>query len=151
LIPEILEHALGYNIYRVSLIFRRELMAALSPYRMTPEQWQTMAMLWAADAPLIQEEIAQGTLKDKFTVSKILRRLERDGWVDRKPCARDGRATEISSTRKGRAMRESVQARLEEHFQERLRDFPAAEEESLMAALKKLRSLLGDYDSTRMK
>jgi DNA-binding MarR family transcriptional regulator len=145
MIPKILEGALGYNLYRVSLIFRRELMAALSPYGITPEQWQTMAMLWETESPLIQEEIARGTLKDKFTVSKILRRLERDAWVQRRPSANDKRAIEIRATAKGRSMRFAVQKRLEDHFKECLNGFTNTEQVALLASLKRLRSVLGDY------
>jgi DNA-binding MarR family transcriptional regulator len=79
-----LEEALGYNIYRAGLLFRRELIHALADYRMTPEQWQVMMTLWHTGKPVNQSEIVQLLLKDKHTVSRIIQRLSRDGWIEKR-------------------------------------------------------------------
>ena len=53
-IPAELQDSLGYNLYRVSLLFRRELIRALSEYGLTPEQWQVLVVLWSSDHPVSQ-------------------------------------------------------------------------------------------------
>lgn len=144
MIPSFLDDALGFNIYRASLLVRRELMQALSEYEMTPEQWTLMATLWSTERPLNQSEIAQLTLKDKHTVSRIIKRLERDGWIKKKIHPEDWRITMIQPTKRSMSFKEDVQKRLFSHFDDILKDFPDEEVEMLVRSLKKLRRTLGD-------
>lgn len=144
MIPPILDDALGFNLYRVNLLFRRELMQALSQHEMTPEQWQVMCILWSSETALKQGDIARDTLKDKYTLSRIIHRLERDGWVIKTVAAKDRRATEIHLTEKGRSLREEITNRLTGHFGTILEDFGQKECETLLRLLKKLRGVLHD-------
>jgi DNA-binding MarR family transcriptional regulator len=144
MIPSILNDALGFNVYRVNLLFRRELMQALSQYEMTPEQWQIMSILWSSETAPKQSDIVRDTLKDKYTLSRIIHRLERDGWVTKTVTAQDRRATEIHLTEKGRSLREEITSRLTGHFGTILKDFKQEEYETLLRLLKKLRGILRD-------
>lgn len=144
MIPHVLDNALGFNVYRVGLLFRRELMRALSDYKLTAEQWQVMATLWATDRPLKQSEIVHLTLRDKPSVSRIVQRLERDGWIEKQDDPQDGRVTIILPTPKGIALKEQVPDKLYSHFQEVLKDFGKDDQKTLMMLLKKIRYILGD-------
>ncbi len=142
--PEIkLEEALGYNVYRTALLFRRELMRALSQYNMTPEQWQVMATLWSGVA-LTQSEIVRLTLKDKPTVSRMIKRLERNGWVEIKANPKDGRSSFIQPTAKGWRLQGEVPQKLIRHFEPLRKGLTRKDEGTLMALLKKIRRILGD-------
>ncbi len=145
MIPSVLENALGFNIYRVSILFRRELIRALGEYKMTPEQWQVMITLWSTGHPLKQAEIVHLTLKDKPTVSRIIQRLERDGWIEKRDDPGDGRVTIIQPTSKGMDLKEEVPKKLYRHFDELLHDLQEDEKETLMELLKKIRHIFGDY------
>lgn len=144
MIPDFLEDGLGFNVYRTGLLFRRELIRALSDYKITPEQWQVMITLWHTGKPLNQSEIVQMLMKDKHTVSRIIKRLERDGWIKKKTDQKDGRITMIQPTKKGMSFKDEVQNKLKSHFNVILKDFPGEEINSLLKSLKKLRKLLGD-------
>ena len=144
LIPAVLDDALGFNIYRVGLLLRRELIRTLADYKMTPEQWQVMAALWSTGNPLSQSEIVQLTLKDKHTVSRIIQRLERNGWIEKKTDPRDRRVTIIQPTPKGEALKNEVPPKLSGHFKEVFQEFSAEEKQLLLDSLKKLRGALGD-------
>lgn len=148
-IPPVLDDALGFNLYRVALLFRRELMQALSDYELTPEQWQVMQSLWATEETLNQSDVGQLTLRDKYTVSRILSRLERDGWIRKEPDPADGRAHIIVPTEKANSLREEVRSKLFGHFEEIYEVLSDDEEEELMRALKKLRRHLSDRPTTR--
>ena len=145
MIPEILEDALGFNIYRVSLLFRREFIWALKQYERTPEQWHILLALWSAERPLKQCELVQLTLKDKPTISRSIFRLERDGWVEKVSDAKDARVTVICLTEKSRSLKQEVFQKLEAHRDTLLKDFTKQELSTLMQLLKKLRHVLGDY------
>lgn len=143
-IPPVLDDALGFNLYRVALLFRRELMRALADYDLTPEQWQVMQTLWSTDGDLNQSEVAHLTLRDKHTVSRILARLERDGWITKQPDPNDARAFIITPTERALALRRDVPDRLISHFAGILDVLDAGEEETLLRLLKKLRRRLRD-------
>ena len=83
--PALLDDALGFNLDRVAKLFRRELVRALAEHGLSPEQWQTLAVLLLRGQPLSQREICALTLRDKPAVSRMVARMERDGWVRRAP------------------------------------------------------------------
>ncbi len=144
MIPSFLNDALGFNMNRAGILLRRELMRALEKYGMTPEQWMVMATLWTTGAPINQSEIAQLTMKDKHTVSRIIQRLERDGWIEKKNDPQDARITIIRPTRKAQSLRNKVPLLLNEHFKKIFREYGEEETHALIASLKSLRKILGD-------
>ncbi len=144
MIPPSLNNALGFNLYRVNLLFRRELMQALSDYGITPEQWQIATILWESDHPLSQHEIVQDTLKDKHTVSKIINRLNRDGWVIKTVSPKDKRVVVVELTEKSRLLRTEMLKKLSNHFNVIFKDYGMDEHDNLLNLLKKLRKVLGD-------
>jgi DNA-binding MarR family transcriptional regulator len=138
-----IDDALGFNIDRVATLFRRELVRALSDYKMTPEQWQVMAKLWGGES-LSQMDIAQLTLMDNFSVSRIFTRLEKNGWVKRMDNSKDGRSNLIQPTDKGWRLKEEVPEKLITHFQPIIKSLGKKEGEELLKSLKKLRLILED-------
>ncbi len=144
MIPDKLNNSLGFNIYRVNILFRRELMNALSDYEMTPEQWQIMTILWESEGPLNQREIVQDTLKDKHTVSRIINRLDRDGWVTKEVSPKDKRSTIIKLTKKSNSLRKEMLKKLSKHFKEIFNDLGEKQHKDLLQNLKKLRKILED-------
>ncbi|MCP4134569.1 MAG: winged helix-turn-helix transcriptional regulator [bacterium] len=144
MIPSELQDKLGFNINRVGLLFRRELTRALAAYKMTPEQWQIMMTLWSTGEPVSQKDIVEMTLKDKHTVSRIIQRLERDGWIEKLPGTDDARVTFIHSTQKSLSMQDEMKPIMSSHFKKIWKDFEKEEKEMLLGTLKKLRIILGD-------
>jgi DNA-binding MarR family transcriptional regulator len=140
-----LEDQLGFNITRVAILFRRELIRALSQYRMTPEQWQVMATLWK-ERVLCQKDIADLTLKDKHSVSRIIQRLERNGWVEKASSPEDGRSTLIKPTKKGWTIQNAITEQLINHFERISIDLGKRNGKQLLSLLKKLRRVLGDIE-----
>ena len=142
MIPSILDDALGFNIYRVSLLFRRELIRALADLHMTPEQWQIMITLWTTKKSLNQTQIVNLTMKDKPTVSRIIQRLERDGWVLKTGSEDDKRVTLIRPSRRSWKLYREVPQKLSAHFDTLLQDFPQEKKDQLLKILKELRLIL---------
>lgn len=141
-IPPVLDDAMPFNVYRLALLFRRELMEALSEYKLTPEQWQVMRVLWEIDEPLNQNDIAHITLRDRHTTSRIVARLERDGWITKSRDPDDARASLISLTAEAEKVKTEVPAKLIGCFQPIFDLLEDEEGEQFLSTLKKLRSYL---------
>lgn len=144
MIPKALDDTLGFNVYRAGVLLRRELARALTTHELTPEQWQVMVALGSTDRPLSQTEIMGLTLKDGPTISRMIRRMDRCGWVKRTKGRRDSRCTLIQLTSKGRTAQVELLAAVNSHIWAALRPLAREEKETLVRLLKRLRSVLGD-------
>lgn len=142
--PALLDATLGFNVYRCALLLRRELTRALARYRMTPEQWHVLAVLEDADAPVAQGEIVDVLMKDKPTVTRILQRMERDGWVERAADPSDARVVRVRLTAAGARVFRRVPRLLTDALEELFRAFTGPELERLVGDLRKVRRVLGD-------
>jgi DNA-binding MarR family transcriptional regulator len=116
-------------------------MEVLSKYRMTPEQWQVMVKLWRGGA-LCQRDIADLIVKDKHSVSRIVRRLERNGWVEKIDSLENGRYTLIQPTEKGWAIQNEVTGKLIDHFKRFFISFGKSNENQLLFLLKMLMRII---------
>ena len=143
-IPSILDDAMPFNVYRLALLFRRELMDALSEFNLTPEQWQVMRVLWEISEPLNQNDIAHITLRDRHTTSRIVARLERDGWITKNPDPSDARASLVAPSAEAERMKLEVPSRLMARFQPIFELLEEEESAQFLRTLKKLRSYLED-------
>ena len=139
-----LEGSLGFNIYRAELLFRRESLNALSRYDMTPEQWSVLSTLLQSDKPLSQQDIANRVLKDKHTTSRIIKRLERDGWIIKKTDKKDKRSFLLQPTKASKKLKMVIPAILTKHFSPFYSHFTDTEYQHLLTYLKKIRTIFGD-------
>ena len=84
-------------------------------------------------------------MKDKHAVSRMIFRLEKNGWIEKTSSEFDGRVTFISLTNEGKAVREemheilskTVKKEIFNHFTEEEKDF-------ILSIMKKMRSLMKD-------
>jgi DNA-binding MarR family transcriptional regulator len=138
-----LDDQLGFNLYRVAMLFKREHARALRDHHLTPEQWQALATLWQRDS-MKASEIARVTMQDAPAVSRMLVRMERDGWLRRQADPDDARSSIVRLTAEGRRLREVLPAKLVRHFRTFLRGFPQAQQARLLELLCELRRATGD-------
>jgi DNA-binding MarR family transcriptional regulator len=96
----------GYLIWRLSMRWRATMDAALAPHGLTQAQYSVLAPLYGmtrSGARPSQRELADLTGLDAVYVSKLVRALEREGFVAREVSAADPRAVELSLTEQGTA------------------------------------------------
>ncbi|EPG74493.1 transcriptional regulator, BlaI/MecI/CopY family [Leptospira fainei serovar Hurstbridge str. BUT 6] len=139
----ILEDQLGFNLNRVAVLFRRELIRALKDYHLSPEQWQVLATLWSK-GPLTQRQIIDVTLQDAPSTSKMIRRMIQRGYVDLSISEEDRRVTLIKLTKLGESYKKEVPRKLVNHFESLLKNYPQKNREILLFQLKELRKVLND-------
>lgn len=143
-IPNALDQALGFNIYRTALLYKRELIKALVEYDLTPEQWQTLVAMWSSPGPCTQSDIVELTLRDKHGVSRMIDRMEKAGWLTRHQHDGDKRISQITPTAKANRMRTEIITALHSHFATINNILDEQEQANLLGLLKKLRARLED-------
>ncbi len=74
---------------------------------LTKEQWTILVQLWKEDG-VSQQVIADETGRDKPSITRLLDNLERDGYIERRPDAKDRRLNLIFLTPKGVKTEEKV-------------------------------------------
>ena len=62
----------------------------------------------AADGRLRPRDIQKHMLLERYSVTRLVERMERDGLVDRLGCADDGRGAVVRITQKGRKLRRKM-------------------------------------------
>jgi DNA-binding MarR family transcriptional regulator len=102
----------GFLIWRVSMRWRAAMDRALAPLGLTHAQYSVLAPLYgmsAGGARPSQRELADFTGLDPVYISKLVRTLEREGFLTRTVKASDPRAVELALTAHGTdAVREGV-------------------------------------------
>jgi MarR family transcriptional regulator, organic hydroperoxide resistance regulator len=96
----------GFLIWRLSMRWRAAMDRVLAPLGLTHAQYAVLAPLWGMSrggARPSQRELADLTGLDPVYVSKLVRALERDGFVARSVKAADPRAVELALTAQGEA------------------------------------------------
>ena len=143
--PADINDVLAFNISRVGLLLRRELIRALAEYSVTPEQWEVLMALWTRDTALSQRDIGEIVLKDKHALSRMVARLEENGWVKKRIPKGDRRMTEVYLTRKGKNACAKMRDKLSCHIKTKVfNHFTSAEKSVLKETMKTMRRLMGD-------
>ena len=80
----------GWWIVSTARALDRTMAAELRPHGITYRQCQVLASL-ALHGPISQADLARDLAIEPPTLTGILSRMERDGWVERRSCPTDGR------------------------------------------------------------
>ena len=109
--------ASGFALWRAAMRWQRTVDKCLAPLEMTHTQYLVLssarsAMDEARDA-VTQRTIAAHAGVDEVTASRLIRKLEARGWLDRGPMFGDTRAYRVSVTRGGRRVLDQATSRLE--------------------------------------
>jgi len=99
------EESPGFLLWQVTMLWQRKIRRALDQFDLTHTQFVLLATLaWSSKTAesVTQTEIATLSKTDRMMVSKVLRTLQKKGFVDRKEHLSDTRAKSVSLTPKGR-------------------------------------------------
>lgn len=99
------------QLARTFLRMQRRIVTTLAEHEITLAQFDLLATLHHSEG-VTQQELAEWLLVTKGNICGLLDRLERAGWVSRRPDVRDARANRLHLTSEGRA---KVQAVLPHH------------------------------------
>ncbi|TGM74257.1 MarR family transcriptional regulator [Leptospira mtsangambouensis] len=139
----LLDDQIGFNLNRVALLFRRELIRCLKEFQLSPEQWQVLAMLWQKDT-LSQKQIIELTLQDAPSASKMIRRMELAGLIQVEVSKLDKRSTLISLSTKGKSLEKVLPKKILLHFEPILSTISEKNRKTFLNLLKDFRTVFGD-------
>lgn len=140
-----LNDSIGFNISRVGILLRREIIHALKDYDITPEQWQVLAILYDEKSSINQKEILEKTYQDRHAMSKIIKKLVYKELITKVPSDSDSRISLIKITPKGKILKSEIQNSINSTIRENsLSNLTIQEKESILNIMKKIRTTLGD-------
>lgn len=84
------EQSIGYWLITTWQVYQRALNEELAPQGVTFRQCQVLGYL-ALEGALSQCQLADRMRIEPPTLVGILDRMERDGWIERRPCPKDRR------------------------------------------------------------
>jgi len=94
----------------------------------------------AKDGALRPSELAERTLFERYSITRLVDRMEKHGLVERIPCPEDARGAIVSITAKGRTLRRDMwpaySAAIKKRFADRLDDGDAEQLARLLQKLK---------------
>jgi DNA-binding MarR family transcriptional regulator len=125
-----------YLLARASHQVSRQFHAVVRTEGLQVPEWRVLARL--ADGPVTVGELADVTLMQQPTLTKILDRMAAQDLVTRRRHGDDGRKVLVESTPAGRQMVDRLLAAARRHEAETLADYDADEVQALKRALKRL-------------
>lgn len=94
------EQSFGFLVRDVSSLWREIVDRRLEPLGLSAARWQPLVLLYRANEPMTQTVLAAALNIEAPTLVRLLDRLSRDGWLQRKHCPDDRRAYHIVLTDK---------------------------------------------------
>jgi MarR family transcriptional regulator for hemolysin len=97
------ESSVGHWVCSTSHALRRALGTCLAEEGMTLRQWEVLVWL-SVNGELSQAELAECMGIEPHTLTGVVRRMERDSWLERRSCPQDRRKNKLRPTEKAEAV-----------------------------------------------
>ncbi|QLA15425.1 MarR family winged helix-turn-helix transcriptional regulator [Desulfolutivibrio sulfoxidireducens] len=142
------EKAPGFLISRTGMRMRLGLRRVFAEHGqdVTPEQWGVLLCLWRQEG-LTQTELADRTVKDRTTITRILDLLEKKGLAERRKDPMDRRSFRVHLTDAGRGAREILLPLVKGYAARLYADLTEAEFTTLKSIMDKINARLDDLES----
>lgn len=124
---------LGKTVRKVTRAYREE----IASYGLTHGQFFLIVALMEDDG-MLPSELADKTAQDRPTITGLLDRLEKDGWIERKPDKTDRRSLRIYLSSRARECKEPIMKLFEDTNRLFLNRFSEKEWDQLQSFLARL-------------
>ncbi len=138
LISNISDESLGFIIHDVARMLRWDFDRRAQAYNLTRSQWSVLALLLREDGAQ-QKRLADIIGVTAITMTGLLDRLEREGWVVRQEDPQDRRAKLVFLTDKVAPLMGKIKLLTEQVRSSALLGFSAAEQQQLTDLLLRMR------------
>ncbi|MFQ6547347.1 MarR family winged helix-turn-helix transcriptional regulator [Aestuariibius sp. 2305UL40-4] len=132
----------GYLTNHLARLFASGLQARIRPLGLSTGVFPVMLQLWDRDG-LTQKELVDRLGIEQATVANTLARMERDGLIERRGDAEDGRVKRTWLTDQGRALRDPAIAAADAENSDALSGLTEAERAQLLTLLNKAIATFG--------
>lgn len=99
----------GYMVNYLARLFAQALYRRIGPHGVTTGQFPVLLALWEREG-VTQSQLAQDLAVEQPTMANTLKRMERDGLIERVPDPDDRRQARVHLTARGQALREVLTA-----------------------------------------
>lgn len=137
----VLDDYVLYNLNRTAATYNEEMAKALKAYDLDVMEWRIL-MLLDDQNPSSVGELAQRSVSKMPTVTRMLTRMENEGFVKRRALSGDRRIIQISITPKARKALKMVQSIGHSVFERAFEGIDAKDINRLTNALKHIRENL---------
>ncbi|HLQ39970.1 MAG TPA: MarR family transcriptional regulator [Tetragenococcus sp.] len=110
---------LCFSIYNANRLFSKFYQKALEPYQLTYTQYIVLLTLWEEGCTTLNQLSKELDLASN-TLTPLLKRLEKAGWLTRCRVKKDQRQLQIQLTEKGRKQKAAIEQSLENCVDEQI-------------------------------
>ncbi len=129
------------NLLRTADQLQRKLQLALKPHGLTATQYNALRILRGAGSqPLPCSEIGERLISQDPDITRLLDRLERNGWIRRERDQKDRRLVLSQITAEGRAQLKKLDGLVEECVEEMLAHMSVEALQQMIAHLEQARN-----------
>ncbi len=133
----VLPDLIGYQLRMAQIALFRDFAQGPGGEDVTPGLFGVLVII-EANPDLKQSELARATHLDRSTVVTVIDNLERRGLVQRRAAPNDRRSNAIRLTAAGATLLRKLKRQVNQHEERLLRNFTAAERETLSRLLRKV-------------
>lgn len=105
--PILLDEQLCFSIYKAQKQFNHFYTQALSKYHLTYPQYITLLSLWEHGTMSVKQ-VGETLSLDSGTLTPLMKRLEKDGWISRSRSTVDERRVDVSLSKKAKDLRDEI-------------------------------------------
>ncbi|MCH4056597.1 MAG: MarR family transcriptional regulator [Lactobacillaceae bacterium] len=105
--PILLDEQLCFEVYQAHKAFNHFYAQALAPFHLTYAQYIVLLVLFQEEKISVKE-LGQHVGLDSGTLTPLLKRLEKDGWIKRERSQADERRLEIGLTTMAQRKKKSI-------------------------------------------
>ncbi|MFM2400356.1 MAG: hypothetical protein RL341_2513 [Pseudomonadota bacterium] len=127
----------AYQFSHAAHAVSRELVQALHARDLSVAQWRVLATLYD-DAPCTMQQLAQRTLYQQTTLTKLVARMVGSGWLERSASLLDARERHIALTPSGKQLATALVRKARAVESKALGKLSPTERQTLAALLSKL-------------
>ncbi|MCZ8132892.1 MAG: MarR family transcriptional regulator [Steroidobacteraceae bacterium] len=131
----------GYLILDVARLTSARFEARVREFGLTRAQWALMAALYRAEG-CNQAQLAEVLDVTPISLGRLVDRMERAGWIERRPLDGDRRAYRLFLTERAHAIRGRVRALSDATEREALEALTPDERRRLLGSLDRVRATL---------
>lgn len=144
--PYHLEDELCFAIYSAQKSYNHFYTEALKKFDLTYPQYITLLILWEERKPMMIKEIGERLNLDTGTLTPLLKRLEKSGWITRTRSGIDGRRVYLGLTDKAKELEKDVKEAVSGSF--RLIDMNSKEYITSVDLLKEITNKLNKLNAS---
>ena len=142
------DNTFAHLMHDITRQLRKHFDRRATRFELTRLQWRTLKMIGRSEG-LSQTELAEHLDMEPIPVGRVIDRLEKSGYIERRADPADRRSKRIFLTEQGNTAVDSIRATMLEAELSMLQDLDDAEVEAMLGGVQKIRSRIDQMHAQR--